>query len=49
MNATEKTDILLEKLKADSVEYKGLVTQGFSLEEKCNPFPYEYPYARGAS
>lgn len=34
MNATEKTDILLEKLKADSVEYKGLVTQGFSLEEK---------------
>lgn len=27
MNETEKTDILLEKLKADSEEYKGLETK----------------------
>lgn len=34
MNGTEKTDILLEILKADSAEYKGLDTRGYSLEEK---------------
>lgn len=36
MHETEKTDILLEKLKADSAEYKGLETGGYSLEEKKN-------------
>lgn len=36
MNRTEKADILLEKLKADSVEYKALETGGYSLEEKKN-------------
>lgn len=36
MNGTEKTDMLLEKLKADSKEYKELETQGYSLEEKKN-------------
>lgn len=36
MNRTKKADILLEKLKADSVEYKGLDTTGYSLEEKKN-------------
>lgn len=36
MNGTEKTDILLEKLKADSAEYKGLDTNGYRLEEKKN-------------
>lgn len=34
MSGTEKTDILLEKLKADSAEYKALETGGYSLEEK---------------
>ena len=34
MNGTEKADILLEKLKADSAEYKELETRGYSLEEK---------------
>lgn len=36
MNGTEKVDILLEKLKEDSVEYKELETRGYSLEEKKN-------------
>lgn len=36
MNREEKTDVLLEKLKADSVKYKGLDTAGYSLEEKKN-------------
>lgn len=36
MHETEKTDILLGKLKADSAEYKGLETGGYSLEEKKN-------------
>lgn len=36
MDGAEKTDILLEKLKADSAEYKELETQGYSLEEKKN-------------
>lgn len=36
MNGTEKTDILLEKLKADSAEYKGLDTNGYRFEEKKN-------------
>lgn len=36
MNGAEKADILLEKLKADSAEYKELETQGYSLEEKKN-------------
>lgn len=36
MNGTERADILLEKLKADSVEYKGLETREYSLEEKKN-------------
>ena len=36
MGGTEKTDILLEKLKADSAEYKELETKGYSLEEKKN-------------
>ena len=36
MKGTEKTDILLEKLKADSAEYKELETKGYSLEEKKN-------------
>lgn len=36
MNRTEKADVLLEKLKADSVEYKALETGGYSLEEKKN-------------
>ena len=36
MNRTKKADILLEKLKADSMEYKGLDTTGYSLEEKKN-------------
>ena len=36
MNGTEKTDILLEKLKADSMEYKELETAEYSLEEKKN-------------
>lgn len=36
MNRIEKTDILLEKLKADSAEYKELETKGYSLEEKKN-------------
>lgn len=36
MNGTEKTDVFLEKLKADSVEYKGLDTTGYSIEEKKN-------------
>ena len=36
MNGTEKTDILLGKLKEDSLEYKELETAGYSLEEKKN-------------
>lgn len=36
MNRTEKTDIFLEKLKADSAEYKELDTERYSLEEKKN-------------
>ena len=36
MNVTEKTDILLKKLKEDSLEYKELETTGYSLEEKKN-------------
>ena len=36
MNGTEKTDILLEKLKEDSLKYSGLKTAGYSLEEKKN-------------
>ena len=36
MHNTEKTDILLEKLKEDSTEYKKLETNGYSLEEKKN-------------
>lgn len=36
MNGMEKTDLLLEKLKDDSVEYKKLETTGYSLEEKKN-------------
>ena len=36
MYDTEKTDILLEKLKEDSTEYKKLETNGYSLEEKKN-------------
>lgn len=36
MNAAEKADIFLEKLKADSAEYKDLETRGYSLEEKKN-------------
>lgn len=36
MNGMEKADILLEKLKEDSVEYKELKTAGYSLEEKKN-------------
>ena len=36
MNVTEKADILLEKLKADSARYKELETKGYSLEEKKN-------------
>lgn len=36
MYDTEKTDILLEKLKEDSMEYKKLETKGFSSEEKKN-------------
>lgn len=34
MNENQKTDILLDKLKEDSAEYKKLETTGFSLEEK---------------
>lgn len=34
MNDNEKTDILLEKLKEDSVEYKKLDTAGYCLQEK---------------
>lgn len=36
MHETEKADILLEKLKADSAEYKELETGEYSLEEKKN-------------
>lgn len=36
MNRTERADIFLEKLKADSAEYKGLDTARYSLEEKKN-------------
>lgn len=36
MRGTDKTDIFLEKLKADSVEYRELETGGYSLEEKKN-------------
>lgn len=34
MSGAEKAEILLEKLKADSVEYKELETEEYSLEEK---------------
>lgn len=34
MDRKERTDILLEKLKADSVEYKTFETGGYNLEEK---------------
>ncbi len=33
MNRAEKADILLEKLKEDSVEYRALETDGYSIEE----------------
>lgn len=36
MSRTEKADLFLEKLKADSAEYKELETKGYSLEEKKN-------------
>ena len=36
MNGTDKTDLLLEKLKEDSAEYKELKTTGYSPEEKKN-------------
>lgn len=36
MNRAEKTDIFLGKLKEDSVDYGGLETAGYSLEEKRN-------------
>ena len=36
MNGAKKTDILLEKLKEDSLEYKELETTEYSLEEKKN-------------
>lgn len=36
MNGEEKADCLLEKLKADSLEYKSLETDGFGSEEKKN-------------
>lgn len=34
MNEIQRTDLLLEKLKEDSVEYKALATGGYSLAEK---------------
>lgn len=34
MNVAEKTDLLLEKLIADSAEYKDLETKGYRMEEK---------------
>ena len=34
MDGIERIDILLEKLKEDSVEYKELETKGYSIEEK---------------
>ena len=36
MGGTDKTDVFLDELKEDSVEYKGLKTEGYSLEEKKN-------------
>lgn len=36
MKGTDKTDIFLEKLKADSAEYRELETGGYSPEEKKN-------------
>ncbi|MCM1175281.1 MAG: protein-ADP-ribose hydrolase [Blautia sp.] len=36
MNEMKKTDIFLEKLKADSAEYQNLDTTGYSLPEKKN-------------
>lgn len=36
MKETEKTEIFLEKLKADSTEYKDLEIRGYSPEEKKN-------------
>ena len=36
MSGTEKADIFLEKLKEDSLEYKGLETNGYSPNEKKN-------------
>lgn len=36
MNGTNKTDLLLEKLKEDSAEYKELETTGYSPEGKKN-------------
>lgn len=36
MNGTEKADLFLKELKADSAEYKELETRGLSLGEKKN-------------
>lgn len=36
MNGTDKIDLLLERLKEDSAEYKELETTGYSPEEKKN-------------
>ena len=36
MNGIDKTDLLLEKLKEDSAEYKELKTTGYSPEDKKN-------------
>lgn len=36
MSEKDRINILLEKLKADSREYKGLETAGYTLEEKKN-------------
>ena len=36
MSVTGKADLLLEKLKTDSAEYRELETRGYSLEEKKN-------------
>ena len=36
MSGTNKTDVFLDELKKDSLEYRGLKTEGYSLEEKKN-------------
>lgn len=36
MSGTDKTDVFLDELKKDSLEYRGLKTEGYSLEEKKN-------------